>query len=411
MELTATKYVQTEVGLIPKDWRMAKFSEFITDKRGGASLKPGEFTKYGVLVIPKGGIVRGGYLNIAEKDIQYCSESFWQTHQNNSVDESYLVVVLRDLVPSGPNLGLIVSLPERRKYVLAQGTYGFKVEIDKCHPSYLVHYSNSDEYRLLMQQNMVGSTQVFIRSNRLWDLEIPLPTIEEQKAIAQVLSDTDALIQALEQKIAKKKLIKKGVMQQLLTPKEDWEKVEMKEVMEFANGKPLEPMINKNGAYNLITLDSISIEGKLKNYHKKVSINDNSLRKNDVVTVLSDIAHAKLLGLTDLIPTDNLYVLNQRMGRLRFSDEIHPKFASQFINYNQEFFRKRGQGSSQRHIYKKDFDEFILSYPLYNEQIRIAQTLSDIDEEIMELIQKLSKYKLAKQGMMQQLLTGKIRLV
>jgi type I restriction enzyme S subunit len=407
MELTETKYKQTEVGLIPFHWKELKIGE-IGDTYGGLSgkrkedFKDGRFPYITFLNVMMNTVIDTrdvGFVNIKGGE------------QQNSVRKGDLFFNTSSETPE--EVGMCAVLLEYVPYLyLNSFCFGFRLKedvgIDGLFLSYLI---NSSLGRRLFLSLAQGATRYNLSKKNFNNVKIYAPTLEEQKAIAQVLSDTDALIQALEKKIAKKKLIKKGVMQKLLKPKEGWKKVEMKEVMEFANGKPLEPMVNQNGAYNLITLDSISIEGKLKNYHKKVSINDNSLRKNDVVTVLSDIAHAKLLGLTDLIPSNNLYVLNQRMGRLRFSDEIHPKFASQFINHKQEYFRKRGQGSSQRHIYKKDFDEFILSYPLHNEQIQIAQSLSDMDEEIIKLIQKLSKYQMAKQGMMQQLLTGRIRLV
>ena len=88
MELRAG-YKQTEIGVIPKDWILDEFKHFISNKRGGASIKPHEFKSKGVQVIPKAGVVRGGYLKIKKKDIQYCSESFFDTHKNNSVSPKY----------------------------------------------------------------------------------------------------------------------------------------------------------------------------------------------------------------------------------------------------------------------------------------------------------------------------------
>ena len=72
----------------------------------------------------------------------------------------------------------------------------------------------------------------------------------------------------------------------------------------------------ENGVYNLVTLNSIDIEGKLKPTHKKVNITDNSLKKGDIIMVLSDVAHGNFLGLTAIIPNDE-FVLNQRMGALK----------------------------------------------------------------------------------------------
>jgi type I restriction enzyme S subunit len=92
--------------------------------------------------------------------------------------------------------------------------------------------------------------------------------------------------------------------------------------------------VKTDGRYFLITLDSIGIDGGLKVEHKQTDVWDNSLKKNDIVAVLSDIAHGNLLGLCDVIPEDDKYVLNQRMGRLRLKVAADHKFATR---------RKRGR--------------------------------------------------------------------
>ncbi|MDV5392110.1 restriction endonuclease subunit S [Shewanella xiamenensis] len=259
----------------------------------------------------------------------------------------------------------------------------------------------------------------------------------EQTAIANALSDVDALIQELEKLIAKKQAIKTATMQQLLTGRtrlpqfahhpngrkkgykpseigeipEDWRVLKLIDIATFINGKPYEEFVVENGKYQLITLDSVSISGVLKNKHKTVNFVDGSLSKGDLVCVLSDIAHARLLGLCGLIEDDGQYVLNQRMGRIRFHVDFHSEFMRYLINSKQEFFRNRGQGSSQRHIYKQDVFELELALPEKSEQVSIATVLSEMDQQIRATEQRLSKTRQIKQGMMQELLTGKTRLV
>ena len=130
MQETADKaipagYKQTEVGVIPEDWRVFEIQDLIYDLRGGAPFKPSDFTKQGVKVLPKGGVVRGGILKIKEIEQQYCDVGFASKYVKNSVDEKYTIVVLRDLVPSGPSIGLMVRISHPDNYVLAQGVYGF----------------------------------------------------------------------------------------------------------------------------------------------------------------------------------------------------------------------------------------------------------------------------------------------
>jgi type I restriction enzyme S subunit len=266
-----------------------------------------------------------------------------------------------------------------------------------------------------------GDAVVHISSSALSSITIPLPRTEaEQEAIAETLNNVDTLIGALDRLIAKKRDLKQAAMQQLLTGQirlpgfsGDWKVQQLADIIDFANGKPHEGHIDQMGRYHLITLDSIGIDGKLKVEHRRIGCWDNSLAKDDIVIILSDIAHGNLLGLCDLIPEDNRYVLNQRVGRLRVKADVKaiPHFLRLQINRQQVHFKKRGQGTSQRHIYCRDIDQLNIELPEPEEQTAIATVLSDMDAEIAALKARRDKTHALKQGMMQELLTGKTRLI
>ena len=189
-----------------------------------------------------------------------------------------------------------------------------------------------------------------------------------------------------------------------------WKTVKLEAVAEFFNGKPLEGRVTPDGNSSLITLDSVDIKGQLKNNHKKLNADGDFLKAGDIVSVLSDIAHGYLLGLSAVIPADDRYVLNQRMGLLRTSSEIDPNYLRLFINFNQSYFRERGQGTSQRHIYKRDFYDFDFSYPPLSEQKAIAKALSEIDELIACLKIEIAKTQNVKEAVCRPLVLGHTRL-
>lgn len=190
---------------------------------------------------------------------------------------------------------------------------------------------------------------------------------------------------------------------------DEWQTAHLGDVATFKNGKPFEDFVHPSGSYNLITIDSVDIEGNLKRKFKKVTETDDSLQKGDIVTVLSDIAHGELLGLTSLIPSDDQYVLNQRMGRLRPKDGVEAAFLSHYINTKQSFFRKRGQGTSQRHIYEKDINELPVALPGSNEQQKIAGFLTAIDQKIEAIDRKIELLKRYKKGTARRLFTQQTR--
>lgn len=212
-----TGYKTTELGVIPEDWDVKTLGELIFDYRGGAPLKPSDFINEGIKVLPKLGVGEGGILFVPNAKQKYCSNEYCKMYPRSIVDKNYNIVVLRDLVPSGPSIGYVVEIIDNDIYLLAQGVYGFRVESDKLEARYIIYLSNSNWYRKYMQTLLVGSTQVHIRNSDYRQIQIPVPPLPEQKAIAEVLFDMDAEIEALEQKREKMKLVKLGMMQDLLT--------------------------------------------------------------------------------------------------------------------------------------------------------------------------------------------------
>lgn len=184
----------------------------------------------------------------------------------------------------------------------------------------------------------------------------------------------------------------------------DWELKRLGEVCDYWNGASHESGVDENGEYYLISLNSIDIEGKLKSEMKRISYTDNSLQKDDLVMVLSDVAHGNFLGLTDIIP-NNKYVLNQRMAGLRIKHLgfANPFFIRTFINYNQKYFKANGQGSSQLNLSKSSVTDFPILLPSIQEQQKIASCLSSLDELIEAHSQKLDLLKDHKKGLMQNL--------
>ena len=197
------------------EWENKTLSKFIIKHIGGASLKPSDFVEQSEYeVIPKKAIVPNGYLNLDKDNPTYCSEDFFKANLKNTVDNTYLVTVLRDLVPSGPSIGYIVKYMENTQYILAQGVYGFKLK-EELNKDFLIHYSNTKAYRLVMQSIMVGSTQVHIRNQDFFGIEIPVPCLEEQTKIANFLSAIDQKIEVVAQQIEQAKTWKKGLLQQM----------------------------------------------------------------------------------------------------------------------------------------------------------------------------------------------------
>lgn len=202
------------------EWEEKTIGDFIKSHKGGAPLTPSDFvTKSEYEVIPKKAIGEGMWLKI--ENPTYCSEDFYNRNEQSLVDSTYLITTLRDLVPSGPNIGYIVKYKSEKKYILAQGVYGLKIK-ENLLSDFLIHFSNTKRYRKLVNAIMVGSTQVHIRNGEFFKVPINVPAnIKEQKKIASCLSSLDELIIAQAEKIEQLKQHKKGLMQGLFPKMND----------------------------------------------------------------------------------------------------------------------------------------------------------------------------------------------
>lgn len=190
----------------------------------------------------------------------------------------------------------------------------------------------------------------------------------------------------------------------------NWQRVRLGDICEFGNGGAYETLIVENGDFKLISLNSIDIDGNLKNTMKRVNFYDNSLKQDDIVMVLSDVAHGDFLGLCAVIPSND-YVLNQRMGRLRIrNDCINILFLRLYINANQKYFKMQGQGSSQLNLSKKAIEDFEIPLPPLNEQIAIANILSGLDRYLCALDALILKKEGVKKALSFELLSQRKRL-
>ncbi|WP_313167034.1 restriction endonuclease subunit S [Streptococcus parasuis] len=177
-----------------------------------------------------------------------------------------------------------------------------------------------------------------------------------------------------------------------------WELRKLGELTSYRNGKGYEDNQSDFGKYELINLNSISIEGGLKPSGKFINSASETLNKNDLVMVLSDVGHGDLLGRVAIIPEDDRFVLNQRVALLRNNDYADCKYLFAYINANQHYFKLQGAGSSQLNISKKAVENFVVHIPSQKEQSAIGTFFSTLDQQITLHQRKLDKLKSVKQA-------------
>ena len=397
-------YKQTEVGVIPKDWDAIRLGESVDLRSGHHVLArfcntSGEGTPYitGPADFPNGRIQHTKY---TIKPGTLCEPN------------DILVTV------KGSGAGTIVIADSQ--YCISRQLMAVSVREWDRRFVFLVLQHHSSVFGAAATGLIPGLS----RSDILGAL-IPLPpTKAEQEAIAGALSDADALIESLEQLVAKKRQIKHGAMQQLLTGQKrlpgftgKWETKRLGELGTFLKGSGVSKSQAMSGHLPCVRYGELYTRHNdyIKDFYSFISPEVASaatpLKRGDILFAGSGETKAEI-GKCAAFVHETVAYAGGDIVILR-TERQDPLFLGYFLNTPDIARQKasRGQGDAVVHISGTALAAIKAKFPKHDEQTAIAAILSDMDAEIAGLESKLAKARQVKQGMMQELLTGRIRLV
>ncbi|MBW3760334.1 restriction endonuclease subunit S [Aeromonas jandaei] len=422
-----TGYKQTEVGVIPEDWDIKELQQICRVPITYGIVQCGPHIVNGVPYI------RVSDMTARELDIdgmQRTSPQIAAAFARSTVDEGDIVYALRG------KLGFVRNVPSSVAGAnLTQGTARIS-PVPNAFGRYIFWALQSPSSLEQATQGAKGSTFVEITLASLKEIKIPVPRHkEEQKVIADALSDIDELIAGLEQLIAKKQAIKTATMQQLLTgltrlpafaqrpdgtPKgyksselgqipEDWDISSINKVGSIITGSTPPTAVACYWEGNIPWVTPTDI-GDAKNiFESERRITEKGLQairglpaNSVLVTCIASIGKNAILKTAG--------ACNQQINAIVPTALFDVDFLYYNIEFSKERLRQCAGITATPIISKALFSDFLLPFPSNKEQTAIATILSDMDSELQALEQKLAKARDVKQGMMQQLLTGRIRL-
>ncbi|MFA6108544.1 MAG: restriction endonuclease subunit S [Candidatus Latescibacterota bacterium] len=409
-------YKQTEIGVIPADWDVKELGELV-DVKDGTHQTPKYFESgipfYSVESVTNNDFVNTKYISLSEH------KTLTKKFKIEKMD------ILMTRIGSIGDCKLITWEPNASFYV----SLALLKPKDKSISLYIYHFSKSKTFRKeLEDRSLMWAIPKKINLGEISKVKVYIPKSKpEQTAIATALSDADELIEKIERLIKKKKNIKQGAMQELLTEKRrlpgfsgKWETKKIGDIGktygglsgkvkgDFGVGNSFYiPFMNimSNPIIDPSYLDSVNIRSD--EYQNKA-------QKGDLFFNGSSETPEEV-GMCSVLQTEipNLY-LNSFCFGFRLYQEL--KTDGLFFSYyfrssaGRELIFSLAQGATRYNLSKTNFVKLEIPYPKPKEQTAIASVLSDMDAEIEKLESSLLKYKNIKQGMMQQLLTGKIRI-
>ena len=417
-----TNFKQTEIGLIPYDWEVCKLGNVSNNIFYGIAAR----------AVPYDGKVK--YIRITDIDDRSREFSPTPLCSPEVYTEDYFVHPGDILFArTGSSVGKTYLYTQNDGNLVFAG-FLIKVGITEACPEFIFYLTQTSSYWEWVAAQSVRTGQPGINAIQLSELPIPLPARSEQTRIGRILKQLDGLISGLKKLIDKKRAIKAGAMSQLLSGKlrlpgfsEPWISTSLDELGVLLSNNTLSrenltesgtignihygDILTKFGA--ILDLDNTDIPF----IHPQMSskfLKSHLAKEGDVI--FADTAEDETVGkATELVNVKDRAIVS---GLHTFWFRPLTKFASKYLGYavNSHEFHQQAipviSGTKVCSISKPNLLSFTLTYPSdLEEQKAIAKVLTDMDDEISALETKLKKYEQLKKGMMQQLLTGKIRLV
>jgi type I restriction enzyme S subunit len=414
--MTPPGYKQTKVGVIPEEWEVCRLDALGTGpippiKAGpfGSSLTKDIYVQSGFKVYGQEQVIRGDYL----------FGDYFITLRKYRELESCAVRpgdILLSLV--GTVGKLLVVTDDAPAGVINPRLIRFSFDKSRICSQFFKFLFESGYVQSLLERNSQGGTMGVLNAGILRPFCIQLPPLPKQRAIATALSDVDALLAALDRLIAKQRDLKQAAMQQLLTGQTrlpgfegEWETKRLGNIFTISAGKSKSAYIVTNGDFWICDMGSVSTNGRLI-VSKQTNHHGDFLNIGDLIMPKDDIGGGNIIGKVGYIDANDTYVLGDHVYCLR-ALQGNPCFLAYVINSHQtnSELRKKVIGSAQLGLGRKSVTEQEIQFPPHPEQTAIATVLSDMDLELAALEQRRDKTRALKQGMMQELLTGRTRLL
>ena len=423
-------FKKTEVGIIPEDWDVGVLGDLAIKVGSGITPTGGEkvYKNEGRPFIRSQNV---GWGNLLLDDIAFIDE---ETHASFSATEIQLHDVLLNI--TGASIGRSAIADKRiERGNVNQHVCIIRTDKNKLVPHYINLFLLSKMGQKQIDSFQAGGNRQGLNFGQIKSFRFPLPPPPEQRAIAAALSDVDSLLTALDALIAKKRLIKQGTMQELLTGRKrlprfngKWEVKTLDELFYFSGGySASRDQLSSNGYcylhYGDIHMSEKTFVDLKTEFHDIPKLNINLKRVSDV----------SLLNDGDIVFVDaseddegaSRHVVIVNPDNIPFISGLHTIVAKGKTNelvhsYRRYCFQTRAVkdqfrfyavGTKVTGISKTNIAKINLPVPSIPEQQAITEVLSDMDAEIAALEARREKTSLLKQGMMQELLTGKTRLV
>jgi type I restriction enzyme S subunit len=407
-------FKQTEVGVLPQAWEakpMGALTSLMTNGFVGTVTNDYVESEDGVLYVQ-------GY-NVEENSFNFhgikrVSKAFHAKNQKSCLRAGDILTIQTGDI--GVTTVVPPSLAGANCHALVISRFDQRVS----DPGFYCQYFNSERGRVAFKEIETGSTMKHLNVGDMVKLFVPAPPLAEQRAIAAALSDVDALLAKLDQFIAKKRDLKQAAMQQLLTGQTrlpgfsgEWEVKRLGELANIQRGASPRPIdspvwFDENSSVGWVRISDATRSGMfLYETTQRLSPlgvkHSRPVASGSLIMSICATVGRPIITKIDVCIHDGFVVFD--------NVDADQLFVYYVLKRIEPDWTRHGQTGSQMNLNTGLINGTVIKLPSRDEQTAIATVLSDMDAELAALEARRDKTRALKQGMMQELLTGRIRLV
>lgn len=395
-------YKLTEVGVIPEDWKVLPIAELQPFVTSGSRGWAGFYSERGYPFIRITNLSRESiYPDLKDLKLVNLPLGVSEGTRTQLQDNDLLISITADI----GIIGYVSSLIPKPSYI-NQHIALVRFDSSKVSSKFISYFLASENPQKLFWASTDTGAKAGMSLITVQKILVALPPLKEQKAIALVLSDTDALITSIDKLIAKKRDIKQAAMQQLLTGKDRWEEKNLGQIAEFINGRAYNITEWETRGVPVIRLQNLTGRGEDYYYSNLKLPEKQYCNYGDLLFMWSATFGAVIWKGGKAIFHYHIWKIECDIQKL---DKGYLFYI--LLDITERLKNHSSSGGTMLHVTKQSMESTKIYLPPLEEQQAIAKVLSDMDSEISALEQRRDKTKALKQAMMQELLTGRIRLL
>lgn len=419
---------------LPHNWKEIQLQELLDDFQNGFAFTSENYVENGIPIISMANISLDGKFQFDYSNAKKWEKESLDDLQSYIIEKGDVIIAMTDVTPTKNLIGRMAFVSSDGPFLLNQRVGLLRINKEKAERKFIYYVGNTKRWIKYCKSIATQGAQANISTKDIKKGLVLLPPKHEQQKIAEILSTVDEKIEVIEEKIAKTQELKKGLMQQLLTKgigHNEFKDSPLGLLPKTWGTDLIENISDVTSSKRILQSDYID-SGVPFFRGKEITSKSNNEPLGDLVFISEDlfkslkekygapqegdilVTAVGTIGMTYLVTKDDrFYFKDGNLIWLRnISKEVDRVFLKYFLQSEsfQKEIRNVSSGSSQKALTIVKFKFLHIPMPSIEEQIKISSILTMVDEKLLLLKDKKTHFNIIKQGLMQNLLTGKIRV-